>query len=170
MTKIMTILALMAMASTSYADSECLLEGGGQFNLTCENSTLGIQIELSGESGNSLQATRVDSAKVHYVPDLEKDLPLISFERLEEGVFAAQIRSSSQDASVVHPYLDLTAIPASVKMDEIRKLTQPQGAVESSGTFTGRLDGLFNVNSKDYETTRVNTKVSCAFNFVRCPR
>lgn len=138
--------------------------------MKCENKDLGSNVELSGDGDGSLQATRVDSVKVHFAPDLEKELPLLSFERLEEGVFATRISTSFQDRNNVSPILNLMEIPSSVKMGDIHKLTQPRGAVEGSGTFTGRLIGLFNANSKDYEQTRVDTKVSCSFNFVRCPR
>lgn len=163
-------LSLLFISSTAFAEAQCLLEGAGSFELSCENKDLSIRIELSGDSGTSLRMNNVASADSRYVPEPEKDLTLVSFERLEEGVFAAQLHKFTDDRKIVNPYLALMAVPSSVKMDQAKRLVQPQGAREGSGTFTGRLEGLFDLNAKDYEKTRVNTKVSCSFNFVRCPR
>lgn len=143
----------------SSVESSSKLEGGGKFEVSCENKQAGIAVKMNGSTGTEMDVVDVKFKNFHFLSNPETDLPPIAFERIDEGVFAVRVLKEPV-------FFNLMAIPRTFKT-QVQKVHVPVGAVETTGTFTGLLRGWFN---PDDESSDMDSQVVCSFSSIDCPR
>lgn len=135
------------------------MEGGEKFEVLCVNKQASLEVKLGGMTGEELGDAKITSKNRKFQANPELDVPALSFERVDEGIFAVNISKNLV-------YFKLVGIPRTFKTKTV-KLFNPPGAVEISGSFTGQLQGSFNL---DDDSSAIKERVTCTFSTVTCAR
>lgn len=155
---VLSYMAVLLFCMGAQAAEVCELSGRGEFQLTCENTQTGIQVQLAGQEGNEISDIKIISQKRQFQPNPETYVPGVSFELVEEGVFVANIYEDNTGFQVV-------AIPKTFKTETVN-LTLPPNSVEITGTFEALLKGSFDYND---DSAAIEQTVTCKFLTVKCP-
>lgn len=153
---ITSILSIKAIAA-----KQCELDGMERFHLSCANKQENLKLTMEGTSGEELSDNIISFKNYQYKSNPEVEVPGFSFERVDVGVFTAIINNPQKKI-----YLRLMGIPSTFKVQGT-KLGHDSGFAEGSGTFTGILKGFFNL---DDDKTKVESTISCTFDFIDCSR
>ena len=80
---------LFAVGIKASAADQCDLSGGASFEVACENKMVSLSLRMAGQNGEELNDNIVTYKTFQLKSDVERDLPISSFERTDIGIFTA---------------------------------------------------------------------------------